>query len=81
MGKLKKTTFGRYLFRYRYLLPVFLSAVSTLTAVVATPLLCKLLVGTLVDVNAAALVMSTVQVSFCSGFAMGRSFGVGGLDS
>ena len=36
-----------------------------MAAVVTTPLLVKLLVGSIVPVNAAALVFSTIQVSHC----------------
>lgn len=39
-----------------------MTSVSTMAAVVTTPLLVKLLVGSIVPVNAGALVFSTVQV-------------------
>lgn len=43
-------------------LSVLMTSVSTMAAVVTTPLLVKLLVGSIVPVNAAALVFSTIQV-------------------
>lgn len=43
-------------------LSVMMTTVSTLAAVVMTPLLTKALVGALVPVDAKALFMSTVQV-------------------
>ena len=43
-------------------LSVAMTTVSTLSAIVATPALTKLLVGHLVPVNAADLLLSTLQV-------------------
>lgn len=41
---------------------VLMTSVSTVAAVFMTPLLVKLLVGSIVPVNAGALVFSTIQV-------------------
>ena len=42
---------------------VMMTTVSTMAAVVTTPLLVKLLVGSIVPVDATALVSSTIQVA------------------
>ena len=44
-------------------LSVAMTTVSTLTAIVATPALAKLLVGKLVPVDAGSLLLSTLQAS------------------
>ena len=44
-------------------LSVAMTTVSTLTAIVATPALAKLLVGKLVPVDAGSLLLSTMQAS------------------
>jgi len=41
---------------------VMMTTVSTMAAVFTTPLLVKLLVGSMVPVDAAALISSTIQV-------------------
>ncbi|MFM8735029.1 MAG: bile acid:sodium symporter family protein [Pirellulales bacterium] len=51
-----------YIARADVALSVVMTACSTLAAVVLTPLLTKLLAGRLVEVDAAALVVSTLQV-------------------
>ena len=51
-----------YLARADVTLSVLMTTASTLGAVVATPLLSKLLLGTLVAVDAMGLLMSTLQV-------------------
>ena len=52
-----------YLARADVTLSVLMTTASTLGAVVATPLLTKLLLGTLVPVDALALLVSTLQAS------------------
>lgn len=47
-------------------LSVAMTTVSTLSAIVATPLLTQLLVGHLVPVNAGSLLLSTLQVQLSS---------------
>lgn len=62
-----------YLARADVTLSVLMTTASTLGAVVATPALTKLLLGTLVPVDALGLLVSTVQASmlanmlFCAG--------------
>lgn len=47
-------------------LSVAMTTVSTLSAIVATPALTKLLVGHLVPVNAGSLLLSTLQVGLAA---------------
>ena len=54
-----------YLARADVPLSVAMTTVSTLAAVVATPVLTRMLVGQLVPVSAVALLLSTLQVSSC----------------
>lgn len=51
-----------YLAKADVTLSVLMTTASTLGAVVATPLLSKLLLGTLVPVDAVGLLVSTLQV-------------------
>ncbi len=55
-----------YLARADVPLSVAMTTVSTVSAIVATPALTKLLVGHLVPVDAGALLLSTLQVMGCA---------------
>ena len=57
-----------YLARADVALSVAMTTVSTMLAVLATPILTKLLVGTLVPVSIGALLLSTLQVQSASSF-------------
>ena len=57
-----------YLARADVALSVAMTTVSTMLAVLATPILTKILVGTLVPVSIGALLLSTLQVQSASSF-------------
>ncbi len=49
-------------------LSLMMTTASTLMAIVATPLLTLLLVGTMVPIDAKAMFLSVLQVTACSSF-------------
>lgn len=53
-----------YIARGNVALSVLMTTATTLGAIVMTPLLCKLMLGTVVPVDAAGIAMSTIQVCF-----------------
>jgi len=59
-----------YIARGDVALSVLMTTVTTIGAIVMTPLLCKLMLGTLVPVDAVGVAISTIQVGFSFQFML-----------
>jgi BASS family bile acid:Na+ symporter len=62
LPSLQASNLCTYIARGDVALSVMMTTVTTIGAIVMTPLLCKLLLGTLVPVDALGVAISTVQV-------------------